>query len=88
MGGGESGLINEVLIAKKRDQAKVSEILAAIGKARSAIEASSAAGRDVIFGGAINAKTGKPISDSPTDDDLLSMSFPVQGVTGASFFGS
>lgn len=87
VGGGNSGLINEALIAKRRSQAKVNEILDAVAKARAAIEASSAAGRDVIFGGVVNANTGKALSDSPTDADLLSMDFPVEGVTGDSFFG-
>lgn len=86
-GGGDSGLINEELIASVRSEAKVTEILDAVTAAQAALDASENAGNDVVFGGALlDAETGDTLPDAPTDDDLLSMDFPVAGVTGESFF--
>lgn len=85
-GGGQSGLVNESLISRLRGPAAVSQILDAVAQARAAIVASPVAGNDVIFGGAINANSGQPLSASPTDAELLSMDYPVEGVSGESFF--
>jgi len=86
-GGGDSGLINEALIASVRDSAKVTEILDALASARAALDASPVAGSDVVFGGALlDAETGATLPAEPSDGDLLGMDFPVAGVTGESFF--
>ncbi len=90
-GGGESGLINEELIASLDGPAKVQQILDALEQAQAAIEASSVSGNDVIFGGPlVDGRTGEvkvAEGETPSDADLLSMDYPVEGVSGAGFFG-
>ena len=87
-GGGDSGQINEDLIGRVRDQNKVNEILDALAAARSTLVNSTTGGNE-IFEGVVNALTGEAGFDGiPSDGDLLGMTFPVEGVSGASFFGS
>jgi basic membrane protein A len=88
VGGGDSGLINEALIANVRDQNKVNEILDALESARASLVASTTGGNE-IFEGVVNANTGEVAFDGiPSDGDLLGMVFPVEGVSGPSFFPS
>lgn len=86
-GGGDSKLINEDLIRSVRDQATVNAILDNVNAARAALAASKTGGNE-IFENAVNALTGEvAFNGIPSDGDLLGMTFPVQGVSGASFFG-
>lgn len=88
VGGGDSGLINEALIANVRDQNKVNEILDALESARASLVASTTGGNE-IFEGVVNANTGEVAFDGiPSDGDLLGMVIPVEGVSGPSFFPS
>lgn len=90
-GGGESGLINEALISRVEGPAKVRQILDELEKARAELAASTLKGRDVIFGGPLKNAAGELVyaeGEVPSDADLLSMTFAVEGVSGPGFFPS
>jgi len=90
-GGGESGLINERLIGELDGVNKVERVLDAVESARAAIAQSDQQGRDVVFGGPlVDGRTGEvkvAEGEVPSDGDLLSMDYPVEGVSGSGFFG-
>ncbi|MFQ5794794.1 MAG: BMP family ABC transporter substrate-binding protein [Candidatus Bipolaricaulia bacterium] len=90
VGGGSSGLINELLIRRLAGASKVREILNLVEKKQKELLNDPFLGNGVIFQGPIrDDQTGEvtiPDGIVPSDLHLLSMDYPVEGVSGPGFF--